>query len=161
MKIKKRVTTQLDPDVNVRNITLLTLKEYKKYFENIVPIKQRDWWLQSPGTHSILVTCVNRYGDANKYGTFVGDPDLAVRPVLKIKSFRLPIGDKFTLFGHNWTMISKRLALCDDIIGYCAFREKDYEANDANDYIASDVRKFINNWFERQKGVINKNYGIC
>ena len=56
---------------------------------------------------------------------------------------------KFDFAGHVWTVVPGKLALCDDFIGYGCFR-KDWRAIDANEYEASDVKKYIENWFNQQ-----------
>jgi len=39
------------------------------------------------------------------------------------------------------------LALCEDIIANCAFRE-DLFVNNSNDYRQSDVKKYVDDWFK-------------
>ena len=46
-----------------------------------------------------------------------------------------------------WTMIGDSLALCDDVVGSCAFR-KNWKAQDANIYEKSDIKKWLENWAE-------------
>ena len=58
------------------------------------------------------------------------------------------------LAGHTWTVIADDLVLCDDIVGYACFR-KDHNAKDANDYEASDVKKWLENWAVENGIVIN------
>lgn len=41
-------------------------------------------------------------------------------------------------------------ALCDNIIGKCVFRE-DWKAKEANEYEASDVKKYVDKWFNELK----------
>lgn len=52
------------------------------------------------------------------------------------------LGDEFKFGGKWFKVISQDLAFCLESIGYCRFR-KDYVADDA-----SDVKKFIDKWFE-------------
>lgn len=86
------------------------------------------------------------------YGSRVNIVNNDVRPALKISNLalsNLSIKDKFIFSGKTFTVISKDYALCDESIGNCPFR-KDWGAKDANVYEASDVKKFVDEWFDAE-----------
>ena len=134
--------------IDIEEITLLSIEEYKKLKREISRIDDF-WWLRSPGyTDFDLAACViGADGIVSENGYYVSNK-LGVRPALKIsylKSSNLRIGDKIEVAGCMWTIISSKLALCDDFIGKQPFRE-DCKADDANDYEASDVKKYLKDW---------------
>lgn len=148
MKVEKLIRVDLD----VQGITLLSIEEYKKHKRHITPI-DCVWWLRSPGCRSWLAAYVGSSGIVNSNGDDVDRDLIAVRPALQVanpKSASLKIGDKFCLFGYEWTVISKELALCDEVVGKHAFRE-DWQAEDANDYEQSDVKRFLEEWLDRKR----------
>ena len=108
------------------------------------------WWLRSPSTkyfHS--AACVEYDGCINRVGTIVCDDDIAVRPILRLANLNdtnLKVGDKFIFKDKTFQIISEDMAFCLEDIGTSCFN-KDYEAIDANDYEKSDVKKYINLWF--------------
>ena len=74
-----------------------------------------------------------------------------VRPALEIsKSSGYKIGESVDFGGHSFTIISDTYALCDDMIGECAFR-KDFKAKNSNEYEASDIKRYVEAWFEKVK----------
>ena len=108
------------------------------------------WWLRSPGYDQNYAVYVNYDGSVDYYGGRVYYGDGYVRPALQLLdcyTVGYNIGDKFKFGGKWFKVISRDLAFCLEDIGRCCFRE-DYEAADANDYEASDVKKFVNQWFE-------------
>ena len=73
------------------------------------------------------------------------------RPVLRIANLAalgLGMKDTFVLARFEWTVIAEDLAISEDAIEICSYRE-DKEAADVLDYEASDVKKCIDNWAER------------
>ena len=151
MKVNRKRIVEETCDIKIDGITLLSQKEYEAAKKHI-PALNHSWWLHSPGYNSkyaAYVLC--NYGYVIRYGYDVAY-SIAVRPALKLvglKSANLQIGDNFRLFGHDWTVVSDTLALCNDSIGESPFRE-DYEAEDANNYEASDIKMFVEKWLARQ-----------
>jgi len=134
-------------ELTIDGITLLSVEEYGACREYVPPFNDL-WWLRSPGNFSKHAAVVNLNGHVYSCGGSVNN-DHAVRPALRLvglKSTNLQIGDWFRLFGHDWTVVSDTLALCNDSIGEIPFRE-DYEAEDASNYEASDVKKYVEGWF--------------
>lgn len=138
-------------DVNsIQSATLLSCEEARKYREMIPPVEEI-WWLRSAGGDDIIAACVfGEHGDVYDIGNYV-DEEFGVRPALRISNPEsLNLGEKFKFGGQTFTYLGEGLALCDNIVGNCAFR-KYYEAPNANDYGASDIKKYVENWFEKVK----------
>lgn len=146
MKVNQIITTTRERELGIDGITLLSVEEYEAC-KDIIPRTACTWWLRSPGFISETAAYVYGDGYANSYGAYV-NYNYAVRPALEIydlDSSGLQIGDKFNLFGYNWTVISDVYALCDELLGDLCFR-KDSKAEGANLYELSDIRKYINEW---------------
>ncbi len=140
-------------ELEIEDITLLSIEEYEAAKEYI-PLMRDWWWLRSPGLSSNYAAYVNRGGWVFAGGTYVDGTYGVVRPALKISNLRsldLQIGDRICgLAGHDWTVISGSLILCNDGIGKHCFR-KDWQAEDANTYETSDVKRFLEKWAAKQK----------
>ena len=137
----------------VKEVTLLSIAEYEAAKEYI-PMINCWWWLRSPGSSSYFAAYVSTVGGVGADGYGVDGSDSVVRPALRVsnlQSLNLQIGDKiFDLAGHTWTVIADDLMLCDDGIGQYCFRE-DWEAEDANVYAASDVKKYLEEWAQENR----------
>ena len=156
--------TATPADIEITGATLLSLEEYKEYKDNVTLLSE-SWWLRSPGVWNYekaeayevrYINCVNN----------IVHSVYAIRPALQISNLGdVEVGDKIKFGGKFFTVISLKYALCDTAIGHGAFRE-DSKAADANDYNASDIKKFVDEWFEkvteRKEGnsVANKNIKI-
>lgn len=148
MKAEKIITTTERVDIDIREITLLSKEEYMEDKGDIQTYAGL-WWLRSPnegnGAWADLV-----YNDGYVDGQVVYS-DCAVRPALRVSNLEtsnLQIGDKINLAGRQWTVISENIILCDESIGDCPFR-KDWKAEDANVYAASDIKKFVDAWAKK------------
>lgn len=144
-KIYEQISLEIERQIEIDKITLLSVDEYKanRYLISNIPSW---WWLRTPGTN-IDYPGVEQIINGWTFAGYVSHIE-GVRPVLRIKnpeSAFLKIGVKFRLADYTWTMLGDGLALCDDIIGECAFR-KDWKATDANDYEKSDVKKYLEQW---------------
>ena len=149
MKVKKIVTSTIELELDISGATLLTRDEASELPERL---KRYDklWWLKSPGNYSCFVVCVRSgvYVNCNSEWGLI-----TVRPALIISNFEssnLKIGDTFKFGDKEFEIISSDKAFCLSDIGQCAFR-KDYKAPDANDYEKSDIKKYVDNWFEKVK----------
>ena len=148
MKIQKHITVLEEQDIKIKELTLLSKKEYLDAKESVPPTKGWWWWLRSPGRDQHYAAYVINFGSLYYYNVI--DVSGCVRPALRIsnlESSNLQIGDKFDLVGCVWTVISEGIALCDNSGGKTCFRE-DWEAGDANNYDASDIKKWLANWAE-------------
>lgn len=138
--------------LEITGATLLSAKEAKNLNKEILKADE-NWWLRSCGHRDGLAACV--FGDrgyADYFGYLV-NYSYGVRPALEIsnlESSNLKIGDTITFGEHDFTIISDKYALCNEIVDKRVFRE-DYVAEDANDYEASDIKKFVDDWFIRIK----------
>lgn len=151
MKVKKIIRITQTEELEITGITLLSAEEAKQLDNELLrKSKLGFWWLRSPGDYGIGAAFVDGdYGLVNAHGLSVLD-EFGVRPALRISnlsSFNFHINDKFDFAGYTWTIISNDYALCDDYIGEHCFR-KEWKAKDANDYEASDIKKYIENWYK-------------
>ena len=141
----------------ITGATLLSVEEAEKLDRGILKASGC-WWLRSPGMYGDWAPFVDGVdGDVYDIGRDV-DKSFGVRPALiisNLESSNLPMGDNFTFGDHSFTIISDCYALCNDFVGRCAFR-KDWKAEDANVYEASDVKKFVDDWFAKAKEKENK-----
>ncbi len=140
---------------NIKGITLLSAEEYEQFKNNIPPINSDWWWLRSPG-HNDRAAIVLDDGTADTYSVNYGH--IAVRPalILNSESSSLKIKDEFEFGEHKWTVISDTYAICNDTIGDHCFRE-DWRAEDSCDYEKSDIKKYVENWYE---SCINKEMSL-
>lgn len=155
MGVSAKVVLKIEVDVilDITEIRLLTADEYKNYKEYIKNLGHW-WWLQSPGSakNRVLSVCGGG-GLLYEYGSYVDRESGWVRPVLRISNLTHFIrGDNLVIANRDWTVISRDLVLSDEPIGEYAFRE-DWKAEDANDYNASDVKKYLENW-ANENGIV-------
>lgn len=150
MTVEKIITKTEQKELEITGATLLSYEEYEKY-KTKISRRAYWWWLRSPGTTSEShASYVNNYGNAYLSGNYVDDSCIEVVPALRIiLNSDFEIGDKIKFGVNTFTIISEYYALCDNSIGYHCFREDDYKTSDANDYEKSDVKKFVDEWFER------------
>ena len=81
-----------------------------------------------------------------------------VRPVLiisNLESSGLKIGDTFEFGSKQFEIISNNKAFCLTNIGACVFKRNSNALN-ANNYERSDVKKFIDEWFEKSIEEVNE-----
>lgn len=154
MKIDKIITTTEKKDLKVTGITLLSVEEAENIPQTAkVRIRGNGWWLRTPAKDDFgapadrFRVAVVSYDNWIHYDS-VYCSHMGVCPALKIsdlKSSTLSIGEKFILAGQTWTIISESYALCDEVIGECAFCA-DYKTVNANNYEESDVKRYIEKW---------------
>lgn len=145
-KIYEQISLEIERQIEIDKITLLSVEEYQTY-RNMIPKINSWWWLRSPEADYNHL-CAAEVDDGGWVVNIAISLHSGIRPVLRIKnpeSAFLKIGVKFRLADYAWTMLGDGLALCDDIIEECAFR-KDWKATDANDYEKSDVKKYLEQW---------------
>lgn len=134
----------------ITGATLLSAEEAEKLPQHLRSYKGW-WWLRSPGYYQDVAVLVNTGGSVYYGGSFVINDFGYVRPTLRISALEssnlLYIGDRFEFGGAEFEVVSDRLAFCTGDIGCCAFR-RDWKAEDANVYEASDVKQFVEEWFK-------------
>ena len=130
----------------IHGITLLSIEEYEAN-KDVISHINNDWWLRSQGNAGFSAFVDGNESELVKSGR-PADFDLGVRPVLIYtpKSSNLNRGDKIQISNYKWTVLSDNLILCDKIVGHTCFRE-DRDATFANNYDASDIKAWLNNWF--------------
>lgn len=149
MKVGK-ITTQ-EEELDIIGATLLSVEEVEG-----LPKRLRGygdwWWLRSHGFVRGFAALVNGDGSADDCGYFV-DTDMPVRPALiinNLNSSNLKIGDSFMFGGEEFAIVSGTLAFCKADIGTHCFRAN-WKAKNGSDYEKSDVKKFVDSWFEQNK----------
>ena len=135
-------------ELDIKEVTLLSVEEAKALSQDQLNLGSW-WWLRSPGFYE-YAAYVDFAGEVSDYGHSVVNSDIGVRPALRIsnlKSSNLNLGDKISVGGETWTIISKDLALCDCIVGKTCFREKvGVFCPDVKVYEQSDIKKWLENW---------------
>ncbi len=108
------------------------------------------WWLRSPGRMQKGAASVDGVGWVDFGGRFGSNDSDFVRPALKIKNLEssgFKTGDRFKFGESEFEIISDNAAFCCTDIGCYPFR-KDWKAEDANDYKKSDIKRYVEAWFE-------------
>ena len=136
----------------ITGATLLSVEEAKNLNKEILKA-DKNWWLRSPGDSGICAACVfGEDGCVIAHGLIVVST-LGVRPALEISNLEssgYKIGESVYFGGYSFTIISDTYALCDDMIGECAFC-KYPKAKDVNKYETSDIKRYVETWFEKIK----------
>ncbi len=164
-KVKALLPNGQEAILEVTEVTLLSADEAakgtpKRTLKRLLKLKNRGgWWLCSPGLFDFDAACVRDdaacvrgdYGNVDSLGCPVRDT-LGVRPALRVKdlsSLNLKTGAVVSINGRDYYVIPGDTLLSKECIGECSFRE-DWRAADANNYEASDVKKFVDNWAVKQ-----------
>lgn len=144
------IMKKLEIDLDIAEIMLLSGKEYLHTAKGTVPVLEEVWWLQEPLIEDVtLLGGVGEDGWVHFYNVLCRH---GVRPALKVRNLRaffLNHGDKIEIVGHNWTVISDKIVLCDDIVGHTCFR-KDHV------YEAAEIKKWLEYWATENGIVINE-----
>ena len=148
-KVVRKVLIESDQEgskVDILGIGLLSQLKYDKYKMRI-PKLGDSWWLAS---------AIVNPSDESACGALVWDDErvicryvamyYAVRPMLDVATDLEP-GRKFKWMDHTWTVITKNFALCDESFTNMMFRE-DADAKDASEYAKSDIKKWLDNWWD-------------
>ena len=147
--IKKQYDTA---DLEIVGATLLSVEEVELVPESL-RMYECCWWLRSPGGLSDSAACVSIFGSVDYAGDYVRGDYVAVRPALiikNLKSFNLKIGDIIFFGDKTFEIISDALTFCTTDIG-CHCFNSDYEKEGANIYETSDIKKFVDDWFKKNK----------
>ena len=147
MKVEKITKNTSELGLDISKATLLTVEEVRKLPERLKRYNDR-WWLRSPGSYSCHVAIVNYSGSIDYEASCI---NVIIRPVLiisNLESTDLEVGDTFEFGNKEFEVISNDKAFCLTDIGRSVFRD-DWKADDANDYEKSDIKKYIDEWFEK------------
>jgi len=139
-------------EIGFTGAILLSVEEYEAYKNNIIGIDE--WcWLRSPGSESGYAADVYDSGDSYMLGNNICCSDIGVRPAITFDSdkCKLLIGDRLVIGNATLTVIADGILLANEVVGKHCFR-KDWKAPDANDYEASDVKKYVDEWFKKILG---------
>lgn len=137
-----------EADLDITGATLLTKEEAKELPKKLLS-HDTWWWTRSPSRYSDGAISVSSYGYVNNNGTGILSTG-KVRPVLTISNLEssgLKIGDEFEFGGQKFEIISNDKAFCLNDIGECAFRQE----LRINVYEMSNIKKYVDEWFERSK----------
>ncbi len=153
---EKRVQKGEKGDIKFSGATLLSKEDYVKY-EKRIPILCDTWWLKTPCEFIKERVMIVRDAHIWEDGYFVLNTNAGVRPALVISQMGCyKVGDTVSFGGISFTIISSKYALCDQVIGYGAFR-KVKNADNVSDYNASDIKKYVDLWFANaQKALLAK-----
>ena len=145
-KAEKEVTIKKYYDVDIKDITLLSIEEYEMC-KDIIP-EIDNWWLRSPG---IIKNCVAYVRDKDTINLDGVPTDCIriVRPALVYEPNNLQIGDNISLLVCEWIVISHNMMLCDRLFGYTCFN-KNCEVENANDYEKSDIKGWLHDWLKER-----------
>ncbi len=157
MEADRIITTTKKIDLDIQEITLLSIEETKEYLTREQLATGSWWWLRSPGFGPFRAAYVDNDGRVSTDGISVDFSHYGVRPALRISSLGsldLSIGDKIKVGGENWTVISDDLALCENVVGNSCFRYA-YTAPDANVYEKSDVKIWLDQW-ALERGIVTQ-----
>lgn len=144
MTVTKIIRTAEPTELEITGATLLSIEEYRKHRISISSLNNL-WWLRSQGYFGGCAAPVFIGGPLCDDDEYICKDSIAVHPALKIKnliSSNLWIGDKFNVNGYTFTVISKDYAICDSPIKKHKFDKTE------NNYEESEIKKYIDEWFE-------------
>ncbi len=150
-RLELRLSKEVIPlSIEIKSATLLSIKEAETLLTKAERKYENWWWLRSPGYNQYDAAYVYSGGSVHYSGDSVLDEITYVRPALKIsiESSDLKIGDTFDFGDKKFRIISETLAFCLEDIGKSCFR-KDWLTPDANDYTHSDIKEYVDQWFEK------------
>ena len=131
-------------DLDIEEITLLSVEEAIKLPDNILAI-DRWWWLRSPSYNQNRAVFVLSDGDVFVSGWPVNSGSRSVRPALRIsnlKSYDLKSYDIIKFLNNLWYVISDDMLLSVKAVGQTAFNNDAIKPN-ANKFEGSDIQKWL------------------
>lgn len=130
--------------MTIKNITLLTTKEYEA-FRGIIPSVGKSWWLKDRGSEGSPALVLSN-GDV--FPWTLSQAEKFVRPALHISGVQHQIGEKVAILSHTWTVLSVTnditLVICDDVITMRA-----YDSADRN-WENSDIKRWLEQWLKKR-----------
>lgn len=149
MTVGKIITKTEPQELEITGATLLSVKEAVKLPKD-TRVAAANWWLRSPSYFDGRAAFVAGSDGIVREAGYAVSNAFGVRPALRIsglESSAFKTGDRFELGGHSFTVVSDQYALCEGIIGRYFFRD-DWKVGGANDYEKSDVKKYVDRWFD-------------
>ena len=138
---------QKDIEVEITNITLLTIEEVRALPPDI-RCYCGWWWLRSPGCTSACAAVCCAVGTVDYYGYEVNYFNGTVRPALTLSNLDsepLEIGEEISIAGKNYIAIGKDRVLYNDKLFLHRFDKK------SNEYEKSEIKKIVDKWLNRRK----------
>lgn len=140
MKTRIEKAVYQPQEVEITGITLLSREEAEA-----LPVEMRTkgnrWWLRSPyKRHGDGAGFVGLRGILNYSGVVIEYVGVSPALILNPESSNLVPGDRFRLWGYNWTMITEDKALCDKWIA-----ERRFDAK-SNDWEKSELKAWLEDW---------------
>lgn len=151
MIVEKKTVIYVETELEIKGVTLLSTDEAE-----VLPLRLRkynNWWLRSPGFFSFTTAIVHDDGSIDINGNDTDYGSGVIRPALKISKLEasgLEIGDVFLFDDKEFEVISDSLAFCTTDIG-----KHQFDAN-SNDYEKSEIKKYVDEWFEQSKRLLNR-----
>lgn len=122
----------------IERIRLLTRREFENY-QTLFPVVKINWLLQPSIISSQYY--VNYRGVCTFHSkTHIVDT-VGVRPALVVTDLNQNPGDTISLFGHNWTVLTPYLLLCNDTIGSTPF---------VDEWEGSHCKDIVENWLHNK-----------
>ncbi len=133
---------QIETELEIKDVSLLTVREAKKLPEEIRQYRE-PWWLRTAGNSSDEVAFVHYDGFVNSIGDIVSCDYYAIRPAITIKnleSLNFEIGDTLMIQGKKYLYIGNNKALYNDELVCGKFDDK------SSDYKKSKIKLALSKW---------------
>ena len=130
--------------VIVDEATLLTKNQYLENLD-LIGVRKPWFWLKDASKEASGLVAAVYYGAIVDF--YDVDYVFSVIPCLILNDSTLPLGTKITYAGEIFTVLRNRIAFCDKAIAKMPFN-RDYLALKPNDYLSSDVKLWIDKWFD-------------
>ncbi len=145
-------------DLQISDVTLLSLGEAKSVERLLRACKSGRWWLRTARDVDDSYVSYVATGVIFERGHDV-TTELEVRPVLKLEPGCLPSlgfhkGDKFSVSDLEYLVVSDDMAVLNGSVKNMAFN---YDIHNGNDYETSDVKHFLDDWSLQQGFIKSSN----
>lgn len=126
--------------INIWEVTIPSAGEALMAGKKIPGILRKtncNFWLRDPGKNPTEAMYISNDGYS---GSCDITHELGIRPLIRMtipEGVSLEAGEKLSINGRDWTVISMNMALCDDIVAVTAFRNVRYDITERV-YIARD-----------------------
>lgn len=142
-----------DTEYQIKEATLLSVGEYKKY-HHLIPESRDCWWLRPSGFSQSFVARVHDFGIVYESGLYVITDATAVRPALRIQTSNpesFKAGDKIDIQDKKWTVLDVSedhlYILCDSSVGVHRFDKE------SNNWETSELKCWLEEQFSIKKTV--------